>query len=769
MKKLLYLFTLLLITQLGFSQSLGKWRSHLPLHKGVSVAKAGSKVYVAAYPSVFVYDIDDQSISQLSKVNELSDLGAKIIRFSESYNTLIIGYETGNIDLIINNLVINIPDIERSLIQGNKAINDISIYGEYAYLSTGFGVVVLDIQRKEIKETYTIGENGSYLDVSDVAIFNDTIYAASKDGLYYAPFIGVNLSDFQVWQKKTGISSDLDLVSLAASDNELYIAGKSSAYNQDTIYRYSNGLIDIPIIPEYYNLDIFRLTFKNNQLLISSTYAGFIVEKDLSSTSKIFSYGSSFAGTQPRDFDFYDGVYYIADETHGLVLKTGTWDHEVIKPEGPATQNCWDLNYADGSLWVATGALQYNMNNFWKKNGVYQFKGNTWTNYTDNGVDSIFDITNIAVNPNNGDHIFAGSWGKGLLEIKSGVVKHYDKINSPIKSIASFDWQGIGGVTFDDNGLAWIVNTPKGGSPITEPLLAYDGTTWYNFSMLNEVSSGHYLNQIYIDKSGYKWIATRYNGIIVFDDNGTLTDESDDRVIRIQKGSTAGNLPSNQVHSLVIDDNEKVWIGTEEGLAVIHSISDVFEGNAKAERITIEQDDNFQYLLETEVIRTIFKDAGNRKWIGTFSGGVYLISEDGQETIHHFTTDNSPLLANNVIDIEVFGKSGEVFFATEKGLISYMGNATDSENYKGPVYAFPNPVKSTYRGVIGIRGLVGNSEVKITDITGNLVYETISEGGTATWDGKTLSGERVKTGVYIVFSSNDDGSETEVTKILFIN
>lgn len=768
MKKFLYLFALVLLSQVTFGQRIGEWRSHLPLYKGLSVAKAGSKVYVAAYPSVFVYDTDDESISQLSKVNGLSDLGAKIIRFSEKYNTIIIGYETGNIDLIVNNVVINIPDIERSVIQGNKAINDITLFGEYAYLSTGFGIVVLDIQRKEIKETYTIGNNGSYVFVSDIAIFNDTIYAASKEGLYYAPFTNVNLSDFQVWEKKAGISSDLELISLAASDNELYIAGNSPAYNQDTIYRCKNGKIDIPMIPNYKYYDVHRLVFKNDKLLISLTYGGYIVEQDLSSASKVKNYGSGLSGPKPRDFDFDDGTYYVADEAYGLALIKDT-SYEVITPSGPGSDSSWDLNYADGSLWVATGSLKYNMNNFWKKNGLYQFKENLWTNYTDSPINSIYDITTIAVNPDNGDHIFAGSWGKGLIELKNGDFSHYNKTNSPIKSIAAFDWQGVGGVAFDENGLVWVVNTPKGGNPISEPLLAYDGTTWYKFSMLNEVSSGHYLNQIHIDKSGYKWIVTRYDGIIVFDDNGTLTDESDDRVVRIQKGSTAGDLPSNEVHSLVIDDNEKVWIGTEEGLVVIHSISEVFEGNAKAERITIEQDDNFQYLLETEVIRSIIKDAGNRKWVGTYSGGVYLISEDGQETIHHFTTDNSPLLANNILDIEVFGKSGEVFFATEKGLISYVGNATDSEKYNGPVYAFPNPVKSTYSGVIGIRGLVGNSEVKITDIAGNLVYETISEGGTATWDGKTLSGERVKTGVYIVFSSSDDGSETEVTKILFIN
>lgn len=769
MKKFLYLFTFLLISQVSISQNLGAWRSHLPLHNGTSIAKAESKVYVAAYPSVFVYDTEDQSISQLSKVNELSDLGATIIRYSEAHKTVIIGYETGNIDLIVNNLVINIPDIYRSFIQGNKAINSIRIYDDYAYLSTGFGIVVLDIQRREIKETYTIGDNGSYVDVANLVVFQDTLYAAAKDGLYYAPFTGVNLSDFQVWNKKSGISPDVSLVAIAATDNELYIGAQTAAYDQDTIYRYKNGVLDVPSIPKYSGADIKNLQFLDGRLIISSTYRAALAEEDLSKSEVLYTYGAQHDGVQPRDFDFADGLLYIADASHGLVIKTGKWVHEVITPEGPGSENCWDLSYSGGAMWVATGALQYNLNNFWNKNGVYQFKDNKWQNYNSDGVDTVYDITTIAVDPNDPDHVFFGSWGRGLGELKNGVFSHYSKDNSPIKSIAAFNWQGVGGIAFDDAGLAWIVNTPKSSNPITEPLLAYDGTDWFKFTMLNEVSSGHYLNKIYIDNNGYKWIATRYNGIIVFDDNGTLTDESDDRVVRIQEGSTAGDLPSNQVHSLVIDDNDKVWIGTEKGLAVIHSIANVFDGSAKAERIIIEQDENYQYLLETEAIRTIIKDGGNRKWVGTFSGGAYLISEDGQQTIHHFTTEDSPLLSNNVIDIEIAGNTGEVFFATEKGLVSYVGDATDSKNYTGPVYAFPNPVRSDYTGVIGIRGLVGNSEVKITDITGNIVFETMAEGGTATWDGKTLSGQRVQTGVYIVFSSNDDGSETEVTKILFIN
>lgn len=769
MKKVLSLFVFALVGQLLIAQGVGEWRSHLPLHKGTSVCKAGSKVYVAAYPSVFVYDMDDESITQLSKVNELSDLGANVLRYSAAHNTVIIGYETGNIDLIVNNQVINIPDIARSFIQGNKSVNNVEIKGDYAYLSTGFGIVVLDIQRKEIKETYTIGDNGTYVDVYDFEIYQDTIYAPAKDGLYYAPATGVNLSDFQVWQKKSVFPNDIVVISVVSTGDEMYLAGQTDAFNGDTLYRYKDGVLDKPVIPTYNNADIENLNFENNELIISNTYGGKIVQKDLSSAKTVYTYGSEYGGIETRDFHYENGTYFIADYKHGLVLKRGDWDHTVITPEGPGSENCWDLDYANGAMWVASGSVQYNLNNFWKKKGVYQFKDNAWKSYASDGIDSIYDIVSIATNPSNPDHVYFGSWGKGMGELKNENFSHHYSLNSPIDRIPAYDWQAIGGLAFDNSGVLWVVNSPKNASPLDYPLLAFDGTNWHQFNMLNVASTGYYLNKIFIDNNGYKWIVTRSNGIIVFDDNGTFSDDSDDRVVRLKEGSGNGSLASNEVHSLVIDDDEKVWIGTEKGLSVIHSTSDLFEGGVEAERIIIEQNGSYQYLLETDAIRSIVIDGGNRKWVATYSGGVYLISEDGQETIHHFTTDNSPLLSNNVIDVEVFGNTGEVFFATEKGLISYIGDATTSENYTGPVYAFPNPVRSDYTGKIGIRGLVGNSEVKITDITGNIVYETMAEGGMATWDGKTFSGNKVQTGVYIVFSSNDDGSSTEVAKILFIN
>lgn len=769
MRTIIFSLLGLLMSQYSYSQEIGEWRSHLPLHKGTSLAKAGNKIYVTAYPSVFVFDTEEESLTQLSKVDVLSDLGATIVRYSSNYNTLIIGYETGNIDFIVNNQVINIPDIKRSFIQGNKAINNIKIVGEFAYLSTGFGIVVLDIQQREIKETYNIGDNGAYINVNDIAILNDTIYAASNEGVFFAPFSGTNLADFQVWNTVSRISETIPVNSIVSSGSELYASVHTPAYNKDTIFQYKNGAWQIPVIPKYSGADVERLLFEDNKLMILNTYGGVLVNSDLSGAELIYTYGSEYNGVRPRDIILADGLYFIADFQYGLVKRVGQWQNELFTPQGPDSENCWDLNYANEAMWVSSGALQYNLNNFWQKKGVYQFKDNTWKSYNSGGVDSVYDITSIAVNPNNADHVFFGSWGKGLGELKNGDFSHYDANNSSIRSISAYDWQAIGGLSFDKNGMLWVVNSPKSTNPIQYPLLAFDGTTWYEFDLLNLVSTGHYMNKIIIDENGYKWISTRYNGIIVFDDNGTYNDNSDDRVIRIQEGAANGDLPSNEVNALVIDDEGTVWVGTEKGLAVISGSSAIFSGDLVAKRIIIEQDGNYQNLLETEVIRSIALDGAHRKWVSTFSGGVYLISKDGQKTIQHFTSENSPLISNNVIDVEVFGSTGEVFFATEKGIVSYMGNATDSEVYTGPVYTFPNPVPPDYSGVIGIRGLVGNSEVKITDITGNVVYETMAEGGTATWDGKSLNGSKVQTGVYLVFSSNDDGSETEVTKILFIN
>jgi hypothetical protein len=189
-----------------------------------------------------------------------------------------------------------------------------------------------------------------------------------------------------------------------------------------------------------------------------------------------------------------------------------------------------------------------------------------------------------------------------------------------------------------------------------------------------------------------------------------------------------------------------------------------------ATRPALNQNDTlFHPLLEKEIITAIAVDGANRKWFGTKSSGVFLTSADGETELEHFTTENSPLLNNEITDIAVNQKSGEVFIGTISGLISYMGEATEANDEFSDVYVYPNPVRETYEGPIVVKGLVNDTDVKITDISGNLVYKTTSLGGQAIWDGKNLNGNRCKTGVYLVFLSDALGEKTKVTKLMFIH
>jgi len=273
-----------------------------------------------------------------------------------------------------------------------------------------------------------------------------------------------------------------------------------------------------------------------------------------------------------------------------------------------------------------------------------------------------------------------------------------------------------------------------------------------------------------VDRNGYLWFINKQAGLVVFNPNGTVTDESDDQFKTLTTAEGGGNLPSNTVRCITEDIDGEIWVGTEEGVAVFYAPENVFtENDFDAQQILIEQDGNIQILLETEKVSAITIDGANRKWIGTQGAGVFLMSEDGTNQIYAFNKDNSPLISNNINDIEINHETGEVLFATDLGIISFQSEATGFSDDYADVYAFPNPVREDYDGPIAIRGLLGETDVKITDIAGNLVFETISKGGTATWFGRNLQGERVQTGVYVVFCSDSEGEKTFVTKILLVN
>ena len=223
------------------------------------------------------------------------------------------------------------------------------------------------------------------------------------------------------------------------------------------------------------------------------------------------------------------------------------------------------------------------------------------------------------------------------------------------------------------------------------------------------------------------------------------------------------------MYSLANDLDGNIWVGTKEGISVFYSPSSVFSGyNFDAQQIIVEENGFGQYLLESEIVYSIAVDKANRKWIGTLESGVYLLSEDGTEQIYHFTTENSPLISNTILDIEINHNTGEVYISTDKGLMSFKNDAINSFQNTEKLEITPNPVREDYHGAISIKGLAYESDVKITDISGNLIFETTSNGGMAIWNGENTNKQRVGTGVYLVFSSDKYGKEKSVGKILFI-
>ena len=751
----------------------GQWRDQLPYKKCIAVVEAGEIIYCATPYSLFYYNKTDESVQRLTKVNGLSDVGINAINYSSEYNTLVIAYSNTNIDLIKGNEIINIPDIKRKTILGKKTINKVLFIDKLAYLSCGFGIVVLDIENEEIHDTYYIGPDGSKINILDLT-YNDTaFFAATENGIYHALLTNPNLANFSSWTKdQTILYPNERYNAIQAFNGRIFANISIEGYNKDILIVYNGNVWEV-FNPEEANT-IREISVNYNQMIISCFFRVQVFDSDFN-ISYFINSGNSNYNIKPFDAIIdKDNFVWIADGNNSLLK---TWNKgygaESIELNGPGSKNVFQLASGGKNIWVAPGGRDNAWASVWLHDGLFFFNGDDWTTYNSSSIpalDTIYDFVCIAIDPANYQKVYAGSWGTGVLEFVNGSLsKIYTPENSAIQTLEGYSFPRTSAVCFDNNHNLWIANS---GANSLLTVKTNEGD-WKALDLGTEARRMD-LGKMIIDSYNQKWIIKRVtndNGdyLIVFNDNNTIFDTSDDETKLLGSKEDRGNIPGSIVCSMAVDLDGEVWIGTDEGICVFYSPGEIFESNTvNAQRILVEQDGYVQYLLETETVTAITVNGANQKWMGTQKAGVFLLSEDGTEEIHHFTEDNSPLLSNDIIDIAI-NDDGEVFFGTSKGIISFKGYATPGGPTNNDVYAYPNPVREDFSGVIAIRGLVTNANVKITDINGTLIYTTQAEGGQAIWDGKNFDGRKAHTGVYLVFSSNNDGSETLVTKILFIN
>jgi len=763
---------LLLISLPSKSQiAIGEWRDHLPYNKALSVADAGRLMYCATEYSLFYFDKEDYSVNRMSKVNGLSDIRISAIAFNKQYNTLLIAYENTNIDLVKDGIIINIPDIKRKQILGNKLINNICFSDSLAYLSCGFGIVVLDVKNEEFPEpTYYIGANGSPVNVFDVTIGKDTLFAATENGIFKAAMSSPNIADYNSWAVDQRLYPLAKFNAINFFQDKLFVNYSTDLYAGDSVFMYDYDIHEWQRFSKVNANRKYQITNSYDQLLITGQGNVYVFDNNLDLVSSIYSVNE--AGLNARNAtNDSEGSIWIADLTLGLIRIIDNFTGEYINPNGPYAANVFDMSLENEQLWVASGGRTTTWGKIYLQDGIYAFSNESWSSFNKregyHAFDSINDMVCVAVDPNIKNHAFVGTWMQGIIEfLDDSIVNIFNVDNSSLQKWPAGDYVAISGIDFDKYQNLWVVNS---GAALPLSVKTPAGN-WRSFS-LGASLSGTDLGKIMIDNYNQKWITLRApNKLIVYTDNNTIDDPTDDITKILSSSNGNGSLPGNNIYCIAQDLDDEIWLGSDEGIGVIYSPSNVFTGgDYDAQRILVEVGGYTQYLLESEIVTAIAVDGDNRKWIGTDRAGVFLLSDDGTEEIHHFTEENSPLYSNRIVEIEIDNETGEVFFGTDRGIISYKSTATKPNPTNTNVVVYPNPVKEGYEGLIAIKGLVGNADVKITDVAGTLIYATRAEGGQAIWSGKNFDGRKASTGVYLVFATDDQGNEKIVTKILFIN
>ena len=743
---------------------IGDWVLYPSYHNATYCQTAGDKVYVLASGALYSYNTSDEEVRVYDKINTLSDIDITHIEYCKDIKALVVVYSNANIDILFDDEeVYNITDFKNKSLP-DKRINGVDIQGTTAYISTVFGVVELDLEEYEFTNTYTTGLN-TYC----TYLFNGTLFCGTETGMYSCA-TDKNLLDKNNWVKKNNYFTK----AICELDGMLYCY-----LDEFGIYSYNadnNILKDVV----YNHGEKYNAMYSNGKEIIASAKKKTTI---ITSPTDVTVYKNS-----NSNFILKDGNHFWDCKGYNGIVKCIAKDGEIIvnstsvTPDSPIRNYCEYMKFAsDDKLLVAGGNLNYFDITFYDGTLMeYDYSGNRWNNLPEDTIKQAtgipyLNLCAIDEDPAEPGHYFAGSFGYGLYEFRNGkFVKHYSTHNSPLESVIPTNTRfvRIPSVKFDKEGNLWCINT---GTKNIVKVLKSDGT-WCElyYKPIEKLAT---MVEPIMDSRGWLWLKSLQGeaGIFCAKMNGTPLDSSDDESKAwLNKFVNQDGISYDiyQVFALAEDREGQMWVGTNTGLFVIDNPKTFFN-NGVFKQIKVPRNDGTglaDYLLSGTYIKSIQVDGANRKWIGTNDDGIYLISADGLETIHHFTTENSPLPSNSIVSIAINDRSGEVFIGTDKGIASYMSDATRPEEKldENNIYAYPNPVKADYSGNIAIVGLTHDCNVKIVDTAGYLINEGTSNGGQYTWNGRNARGEKVASGVYYVLTYDSNGNEGVATKIVVI-
>lgn len=754
MKRKLFTFLAIAYTALVCAQDYSdSWTGYFSYRSISALTQSEGKVYAAAQNSVFTYELETNQLETISTIQGLTGEQISAIHYAEEQGILFVGYASGLIDLILPDgnvrTLVAIRD-KPVILPQEKIINSFHEFENTLYIASGFGISLFDLNRLEFDDSYFIGPNGSRIPIEQTLVFENYIYAASPTaGLLRAVATNSNLIDYRNWETLDATG----WLGLAAQEVQL-VGVKTDRSLQEYNGTSFSTVETLPAVP---------VDFQSSNSGYVITLADGVLVYD-QSLSRIQTYPllAEFPGLYTAGIAL-DGQVYAGTSQSGMLLWSNTTSSPLqIVPDGPLRNDPFSIEASRDELWVVYGDYSGNYNPYpLKQRGISHLTAeNGWYSLPYDQLLGANNITNITLNSEDPTQVFLSSFNQGLLEVVEEVpIQIYDEVNSGLSDIPVNPTDvRINGAAFDRNGTLWMNNSQvenalarKTGDQIQGISIADLIPDWQMVEGYTDLVIGR-LQNVYFGSSN--------RGLIAYDPDAN-------RFVRFD--AERSNLPSNNVQAVEVDANGTLWIGTAQGLRVVFSPAQIFENpELQARPIIIEENGIAVELLNDQVIRSIAVDGNNNKWVGTISSGVFYFSANGQETLLQFDTTNSPLPSNDIQDISIDPASGEVYFATPLGLVSYSGFAVEASENLENARVFPNPVRPQFTGQVTIDGLTERANVKITDLNGNLVYEEVSEGGSIQWDTTVFGGAKVASGVYFILITGEDAIETKVVKLMII-
>ncbi|MDX1906933.1 MAG: two-component regulator propeller domain-containing protein [Bacteroidia bacterium] len=752
----LLLFRLVSLGQSALQQPIGAWRAYLSHTQVRALTEKDRTVFAISSGGLLSYELETGTLRTYATIEGLSGIDGTAIHYAAGADKVYIGYADGQIDYFSDPLQIGYySDISRNSFYTDKRINDFASDPNRLYVATNFGLVVYNTDNNlPVTDIAQFAGNPSRLAVTSVTVYEGYIWIVIQNtGLYKAPVSAPNLKDPTVWTQVT-LPGNVPVREVAANTQGIYVRSQPGIYEWvdsawQVIPRLSDGFDKLVISPRSVGgLSNLRAAIINPEGVLYDFSLPSPILDAIVTDDRRFYLGTSFFGMY--EFD--------------------NWNFTRLIPPGPGSNECNRIAVGNGEIYVAPKGYDQIYSPIPSAAGVYYYTAatQTWSvlDSVNNGIpDDVSTGFARAWYDNETDKAYMASWGRGLVILQDGVLEAGYTCEDGLPIISPpCDPDGlsntrVSGVAPDPLGNIWV------SLDFALPPLAVRKTDgqWTQIPN-NKFPANNHIGDLITDDYGNAWMINIEKGLLVYTSAGTPDDLLDGRVLTLQSGINQGNLPVNDVRSLALDQDGFVWVGTTKGVTVFFDPFSISQGRIVDASVPVYEQ---QPLLKNSVVNAIAVDGGNRKWLAT-DNGVYLVSETGDEVILQFTADNSPLLADRVNDVEVDAATGEVYFATELGLISYQGDATAGATRCDDVLVFPNPVKPGFEGDIVIRGASRESAVKITTISGMLVREITAQGGTAVWDGRDLYGNPVRSGIYLALIAGRNGENGCIGKFSVI-